>query len=169
MYDQPVLPYGGDNNPNSGHAGSSTSRERAERDDAAGTTGARQRGVLALASSAAARGITVSEVRTRLDLHHGQASAALSNLHKAGYLARLVTVRERCKVYVLPEHVSGRQTEAHASTSTTQLLLDMAGELRSFAPCMFHLAVDAERNPGCRGCRVTILLNRYDNRGGSHG
>jgi hypothetical protein len=45
--------------------------------------------------------------------HHGQASGALSDLHKAGLIARLVERRNRCSVYVLPEHVGGRATAAH--------------------------------------------------------
>ena len=57
------------------------------------------------------RGVTVAEARTRFYyLHHGALSGALSCLHKEGQIARLTERRERCYVYVLPEHVAGRET-----------------------------------------------------------
>jgi hypothetical protein len=46
-------------------------------------------------------------------MHHGQASGALSVLHKEGRIARLTERRNRCAVYVLPEYVQGRETSPH--------------------------------------------------------
>jgi hypothetical protein len=56
-------------------------------------------------------GVTVVDMRRMFSWHHGQASSALTNLHKAGRIVRLAEKRDRCKVYVLPEHVLGRTTE----------------------------------------------------------
>ena len=107
----PVLPYAG----TSGWSGSDTSRERAEREDSDGTTTERQRLVLEYVGAGEHDGATVKELRTDFGWHHGQASGALSNLHKAGYLARLTERRERCAVYVLPEFVQDRETAPHGN------------------------------------------------------
>lgn len=109
-YDPPTaLPYAG----TSGHSGSSTSRERAERRDSTGLTSATQKALLEVAKREAADGVTVAEARGILDAHHGTVSGALSNLHMEGFLARLAERRNRCQVYVLPEHVEGRETVPH--------------------------------------------------------
>jgi hypothetical protein len=102
------LPYNG----TEGYAGSETSADRAFREAIDGTASTRQRFILIMADRAKERGITVAEVRDQA-LHHGRVSGALSVLHKAGKLARLHETRNRCKVYVLPEYVNGRPTEAH--------------------------------------------------------
>jgi hypothetical protein len=65
---------------------------------------------LAVAAQAAAYGVTWSELARDYGWHHGQASAALSTLHRAGRLAALTDKRGRQTVYVLPEHVAGRPT-----------------------------------------------------------
>lgn len=105
----PVLPYAG----TSGWSGTDTSRERAETADKDGTTAKRQGEVLSLVAEAKTYGATVKEIRYMGDLHHGQASSVLSNLHKVGKLALLTERRQRCHVYVLPEHVNGRETVEH--------------------------------------------------------
>lgn len=102
------LPYNG----TEGYAGSDTSKARALEEAVNGVASKRQRYLLILAQRAGERGITVAEVRDP-NLHHGRVSGALSVLHKAGRLARLTEVRGKCKVYVMPEFVNGRQTEAH--------------------------------------------------------
>lgn len=56
--------------------------------------------------------MTVKELRATLEVHHGSASGALSNLHKSGDIARLAQMRDRNKVYVLGRYVAGRETEA---------------------------------------------------------
>lgn len=94
----------------SGHSGSETSRERAIREDATGVTTARQRETLGMAYACGAEGITVKELRDIKGWHHGQASSALSVLHKENRLARLTERRDRCQVYVSPEFAEGRET-----------------------------------------------------------
>jgi hypothetical protein len=57
-------------------------------------------------------GRTVAELRTAMpDYHHGSISSALTNLHRAGTLARLVEKRDRCHVYVLADCVAERPTQ----------------------------------------------------------
>lgn len=104
-------PYAG----TSGHSGSSTSRERAERRDASGLTGATQQAVYDLAKREGPQGVTVAEARGVLDQHHGTVSGALSVLHMEGILERLTERRDRCQVYVLPDFTLGRETAPHRS------------------------------------------------------
>jgi hypothetical protein len=115
MTEQPSLPYpepGGQQH-TMGHSGSETSRDRAVMEANDGTATARQRFVLRRAGLLPEYGVTVKELREATGWHHGKASSVLSTLHLDGRLARLRLARDRCKVYVLPEHVNGRETEEH--------------------------------------------------------
>lgn len=56
-------------------------------------------------------GVTVKEVRERLDQHHGHASGDLSTLHRVGKINRLAQTRLGNKIYVAPEYVNDRPTE----------------------------------------------------------
>lgn len=62
-------------------------------------------------------GITVGELRTLLDVHHGSASSALSTLHKKGEIARLSDRRDKNRIYVVPAFVNGRTTEQQGRTA----------------------------------------------------
>lgn len=121
--EQPITPYAG----TSGWSGSAASEERAKTEDADGTTSERQRRVLSMVKSWGHNGVTVKEVRETLNLHHGQASSALSVLHKVGLLARLSDKRDRCHVYVLPDNVDGRKTDAHGRKRTPEYEVFKAG------------------------------------------
>lgn len=103
-----ALMYGG----TEGSSGSAASHERATREARDGTATERQERLLSFLDEQGEYGATWQEVGTSLGLHHGQVTGALSNLHKAGIVARLTTKRARCSVYVLPEHVAGRATAA---------------------------------------------------------
>ena len=94
----PVLPYAD----RSGHvADSETSTDRAVHEDATGITAARQRAIVELVEARGWEGATWSEVAQALNLHHGQASGALSVLHKAGHVfIRRGIKRHNCAVYV---------------------------------------------------------------------
>ena len=113
MSEQPSLPYPepGGQEFTQGHSGTDTSRERAIREATDGTAKHRQSTALRLAQVFRITGITVKDLREMSNIHHGQASSALSVLHKEGRLARLAETRDRCKVYVLPEYVGERTTE----------------------------------------------------------
>lgn len=127
--DQPSLPYGS-NPATAGWSGSDTSRERAEREAVDGTANERQRRVLEGMVRRGWLGATVKEVRESTGWHHGVASGVLSVLHKDGRLARLTDRRDRCAIYVLPEHVDGRDTAPHhANRRVTSEMYDEALDL----------------------------------------
>lgn len=105
----PALPYAG----TSGWSGTDTSKARAVTSDRDGTTTARQMRTLHLLGDAGVTGLTWKEMSDITGEHHGQVSGALSVLHKEERIARLAESRQRCKVYVLPEFVNGRDTEPH--------------------------------------------------------
>lgn len=109
--DLPILPYG-QSNPTSGHSGSDTSAERVADRDSSGKTANTQSRLLAFLAAAGIDGHTVAEARQAMPEHHGTISGSLSNLHKAGKIARLALTRNNCKIYVLPNEVHGRKTEA---------------------------------------------------------
>ena len=107
-----TYPYDG----TSGYAaGSPSSEDRARQDDASGVTAARQVQALTLITDHGVGGLTWRELADATGMHHGQASAVLSVLHKTGRLARLADRRGRSSVYVTPELVDGRDTQAHGS------------------------------------------------------
>lgn len=120
----PVTPYAG----TSGWSGSSTSEDRARTADADGTTSERQRRVVVMLARAGATGLTVKEVRHDTGWHHGQASSMLSVLHKEGVIQRLSATRDRCKVYVLPEWLEGREIEPPGRTRGSQTVIDAERE-----------------------------------------
>jgi len=111
--DLPVLPYPSHDGPTSGYSGSETSEARAREADSSGETSRRQKAVLAYLAIRGVYGATWRDVSAVLTIHHGSASGVLSNLHKAGRITRLKEARQRCKVYVLNEHVGGRDTEPY--------------------------------------------------------
>ena len=108
MSDLPVTPYAG----SIGHSGSSTSEARAQRMLANGQARTYQQRTLSLAMSTGTHGITCAELQRAMEVGHGTASGCLSNLHHEGLLARISEERKGQKVYVLPEAVNGRETEA---------------------------------------------------------
>lgn len=96
-----------------GWSGSDTSHERARHERATGALRRRQTAALAMLADEKEHGATWREVAAAIGAHHGSASGVLSNLHKAGRIARLSEKRKRCKVYVLPDYVAGRAHEAY--------------------------------------------------------
>jgi hypothetical protein len=95
-HDPLTLPYNG----RSGAVlGSDTSSDRARREDADGTSTDRLGKVLKLLEGKS-NGLTWREVAVALHLHHGQASGALSMLHKNGAIFALRSTRDRCHPYV---------------------------------------------------------------------
>lgn len=110
----PLTPYNG----TSGWSGTDTSKDRAETEDTNGTTAARQSAILHYLHLRGAEGATWKDLASWLRWHHGQASGALSVLHKEGLIVRLSETRNRCKVYVHPEYVHSRNSEEHGSKKT---------------------------------------------------
>jgi len=110
-----ILPYNG----TSGWAGSNASHERQMMIDETGETGKRQKQVIGELNHLGNYGATWREIATALGLHHGQASAALSILHREGLIARLTEKRAKCSIYVLPKFVNGRSTSDAMKTQTS--------------------------------------------------
>lgn len=107
--DDPMLPYPDeDGTMTGGWSGSETSHERAKTEARNGTLQQRQQEVLNMVARKRFAGATWREVSSTLGLHHGQASGALSNLHKGGRVVRLTQKRGKCAIYVYPEYVEGR-------------------------------------------------------------
>jgi ribosomal protein S25 len=101
-----MIPYG---NTGSGHAGNGTSQDRQELADASGLTGKRQKATLDAVERSAKHGVTAAEMEELLGVGHGQASSALSHLHRAGHIRRIKDRRNKQEIYVLPEHVGERK------------------------------------------------------------
>lgn len=110
-----VLPFKG----TSGWAGSQASRDRQMMLDETGETGKRQKQVMAELRNAGTYGAIWRDIALSLGLHHGQASAALSVLHREGLIARLDEKRAKCSIYVLPEYVNGRSTSDAMKTQAS--------------------------------------------------
>ncbi len=91
-------------------AGNEASRERAEYERDEGLASYRIREAVNRTRKYGVHGLTSAEFRDLTVLHHGQASAALTNAHKQGYLVRLQERRQHAYVYVTPENVFGRDT-----------------------------------------------------------
>jgi hypothetical protein len=110
-----VLPYNG----TSGWSGSEASQHRQMFIDETGETGKRQKDVIQKLRQMGMHGATWREIATALSLHHGQASAALSVLHRAGQISRLTDKRNRCSVYVANNYVNGRTTAESSKTKSS--------------------------------------------------
>lgn len=125
VFGEPVLPYNG----TSGWSGSATSEARARKQDADGTTSARQRAVIELLKEAGTFGLTWKEAGVRLGLHHGAISGVLSVLHKRDMIVRLTEARQRCSVYVLKGYERDRQTANYKPNASARLLIDVLNEI----------------------------------------
>lgn len=82
-------------------AASDTSRARAQREDANGTTRERRRQLLDLLTEAGTTGATWKELADITGLHHGQVSGALSKLHENGDVFQLKLTRNDCHPYLI--------------------------------------------------------------------
>lgn len=118
-------PYAG----TSGWSGSDTSRERAERNDSSGVTAYRHRRILRMLARTREHGRTVGEVERELEVGHGAASGALTALHKAGHITRVKERRNRQEVYVLPEHVDGREESPYRPNPARARLAEVEARL----------------------------------------
>ena len=168
----PVLPYPSPTGPTSGYAeGVATSEEHVRDMDADGRTAKQQRQSLLALTSAGSEGRTWRELDRLTGWGHGSTSRVLSDLHKAGKIARLTERRYRCFVYVLPEHVEGRETQEQGRPRQPQDGLALAAlqaehklaRIReALDPCQFTLpGMDC---PGlavniCQTCRIRRILD----------
>jgi hypothetical protein len=97
--DDDALTYAG----TAGFVSQPASAQRAQNEARSGEATARARAVLAHLE-AHPTGLTWKELATLMNLHHGQISGALSNLHKSGHVFMLHTQRNRCHPYCHAKH-----------------------------------------------------------------
>jgi hypothetical protein len=97
--DDDALPYAG----TAGFVSQPASAQRAQSEARSGEATARARAVLAHLE-AHPTGLTWKELATLMNLHHGQISGALSNLHKSGHVFMLHAQRNRCHPYCHAKH-----------------------------------------------------------------
>lgn len=90
------LPYNG----TAGYVPMQASRERAHQEVRDGTLSKRLDAVLTVLDQRGIVGATWQEVAHTLGIHHGQASGALSTLHRMGLVFSLRDTRNRCHPYV---------------------------------------------------------------------
>jgi hypothetical protein len=103
------LPYNGKSKVGHSEAGA----EQQAKDDAdGGATSARQQATLAWLERQERDGSTIAELSLAKNWHHGQASGALSVLNKTGDIVRLKHRRKGQSIYVLPQHIDGRDVAA---------------------------------------------------------
>ncbi len=121
MFGRPAsTPYAG----GTGSTGSAASHDRREREDESGISAYRQTQVLGALQDAGTTGLTWSELGERMGWHHGQATGALSVLHKDGAIAALTRRRKRSTIYVLNENVADRPTREPGQTRGNRELAD---------------------------------------------
>lgn len=97
---EPVLPYRG----TEGYVNRDASLTRAVDNARSGKSRERQRLILAIVEQSGSHGRTWKEVNDVLPmLHHGQISATLSVLHKAGLLFQRTIKRDKSHPYVVAE------------------------------------------------------------------
>lgn len=97
--DDDALPYAG----TAGFVSQPASAQRAQSEASTGEATARARAVLSVLETYTA-GLTWKELATLMNLHHGQVSGALSNLHKSGHVFMLQAQRNRCHPYCHAKH-----------------------------------------------------------------
>lgn len=90
------LPYNG----TAGYVPTAASKERAVREVQDGTLSTRLQRVLTVLDERSTQGATWREIAYTLNLHHGQASGALSTLHRMGCVFSLRDKRNKCHPYV---------------------------------------------------------------------
>lgn len=113
----PIVPYLG----TGGYAhGSDSSRARAEREASDGTLSRRQQMVLGVLGDLGATGATWKELGERLQMHHGQVSGVLSNLHRAGLVFQIREPRGRCMPYVHADYRLHYDDEVRRDTTATR-------------------------------------------------
>lgn len=121
-------------------AESDTSRERAQREDRLGITQKRRQIALVLVNEAGLSGLTWKELADETGLHHGQVSAVLSTLHKAGLLFQLKDRREGSHPYLhgdfrnhfLDEEVNDEPAKTRASRDA-EALENLVDAVRAFS------------------------------------
>lgn len=82
-----------------------TSKDRAIDEMKSGVASERLDKVLCIVESAGPDGIIWKDIATRLGMHHGQVSSALSVLHRSELVAMRTNKKDRCHPYVATRYV----------------------------------------------------------------
>lgn len=77
--------------------------------------GENQQIVLKMVKKRPVMGYTAREIEDAHGLDHGKVSGALSLLHKKGIISLLNEKRNGFRIYVLSEHIKGREVKARKS------------------------------------------------------
>jgi hypothetical protein len=117
------MPYQG----TEGWIDEATSRDRAEGEMRRGVARIRRVKIVNLLLEVGGDGATWKEVAEAVGVHHGQASASLSALHREGKVCRLTERRNGCSVYVHRYYVAGRDVIPPRSNRRTQDVAEALG------------------------------------------
>lgn len=110
-----------------GHTGTDTSRAQAVNTRA---TRQVQTSVLKEIHRSGFVGRTVAELRREFpQFHHGSISSALTNMHRAGKIARLTQTRAKAKIYVSVGYEDGRETEKPTVRATATICPHCGGDV----------------------------------------
>jgi len=108
-------------NGTAGYVNRPASKERALRQKENGILSNQAKRVLDLLHYSGRDGMTWRELGDALDLHHGQISGLLSNMHQKGMVFSLVQIRDKCHPYMHKDYRSyykdGEVYDAPARTS----------------------------------------------------
>jgi hypothetical protein len=140
------------------------SKERALREVASGVLSERQQRISVALRAARLDGMTYQEVGRALELHHGQSSGALSNMHKAGVVFMLRTQRNGCHPYV---HVDYRDNFADdfcwdepvrtRNSKRNELMGELLNVCRVAADVGWSVAMQNEATS------LVDMIDKYDN------
>lgn len=152
-----IAPYG---RKGSGYSGSKASRQRQKDEDETGVTGFRQVAIFKTLAGFAEHGMTTGEVERVHKVGHGQASGALTLLHRRGAVVRLAERRNRQHVYVLPEHVNGRdQSPYRARFSVNNLSEAEVGMMESAVAAAFRKEMEERTGESVSKLAVAAVLD----------
>lgn len=141
-----------------GSSGPASSTDAARADLVQGITNATQRYVVIMAAQAGARGVTVAELREKSgSLHHGRISSAMTKQHIAGRLVALTERRGNAGVYVLPEHVGGREVRPYRQQNRRLTVDEVYGLLTE------HQILNGIAHAEC-ACGDVTVRNRTEHR-----
>lgn len=156
MTAEQITPYG---RKGSGYSGSSASKRRQKDEDETGVTGFRQVAIFKTIAGFRGQGMTTGEVERVHKVGHGQASGALTLLHRRGAVVRLAERRNRQHVYVLPEFVYDReQSPYRARFSVNNLSAAEVGLMEDAVTAAFRREMEERSGKSASELAVAAVL-----------
>lgn len=154
MIDDDVLTYNG----TTGAVHQPASQERAQREAKTGTAKERATRILELLEHQP-NGMTWKQLGALMNLHHGQVSGALSNLHKSGHVFMLQKQRDRCHPYC---HIKW-QTQYAPDERIDQPAQTKAGRRKDELERLLELVINGVRIGTIQDGAVIHLANQLRN------